>query len=412
MLTALSQNSEGNPRLPTFNFDPSAANFLKALPLHPHVAVITTTVGRLEQLMEDPLNLQPQKLKSRADLAEEIELNTLVQRTFTGKKKANVRAYAAYLRELILGERTGGVPPIHLWTVSQLEFTAAATTAEQQYLLATPDTTFLAIDGQTQLAAYFELLRNATPEFKKIIRNWQVAAVVHHGIDVYYARQLFYDLNVLGVTVNTAQGLGMNTIDPLMKIVRHLEESVPALTGRIEKAARQIRKDSPNLMTIQTLRQIVVNVGKGISGVQYGARPVPIEDLDIDRLGDVTKEFLDAFVEAFPLELADRNNSVLPAASALAAISAMFNDVYRDGDERLARSAKIRGLIDQLRIVDWRKTSKWNGIAGKLTDKGLAIGGPKEVGYNIFRALTEPLSDAYKQIHKQPQVSPEVTPNA
>ena len=140
MLTTLSQNSEGTPRMPTFNFDPSSATFLKAMPLQPHVAVITTTVGRLEQLMEDPLNLQPQKLKTRADLAEEIELNTLVQRTFTGKKRANVRAYAAYLRELILGERTGGVPPIHLWTVSGLEFTVA-TAAEQQYLLATPDTT-------------------------------------------------------------------------------------------------------------------------------------------------------------------------------------------------------------------------------------------------------------------------------
>lgn len=411
MLTTLSQNSEGTPRMPTFNFDPSSATFLKAMPLQPHVAVITTTVGRLEQLMEDPLNLQPQKLKTRADLAEEIELNTLVQRTFTGKKRANVRAYAAYLRELILGERTGGVPPIHLWTVSGLEFTVA-TAAEQQYLLATPDTTFLAIDGQTQLAAYFELLRNATPEFKKIIRNWEVAAVVHHGIDVYYARQLFYDLNILGVTVNTAQGLGMNTIDPLMKIVRHLEETVPALTGRIEKAARQIRKDSPNLMTIQTLRQIVVNVGKGISGVQYGARPVPIEDLDVDRLSDVSKEFLEAFLGAFPFELTDRNNSVLPAASTLAAISAMVNEIYRDGDDGPTRSAKIRGLVDQLRIVDWRKSNKWNGIAGKLTDKGLAIGGPKEVGYNIFRALTEPASDAYKQVHKQAQVTPEVAPNA
>ncbi|MHB8145971.1 MAG: DNA sulfur modification protein DndB [Vulcanimicrobiaceae bacterium] len=391
--------------MPTFNFDPSSANFLKALPLHPRAAIVTTTVGRLEQLLEDPLNLQPQKLKARADLAEEIELNSLVQRTFTGRKKTNVKAYAAYLRELILGERTGGVPPMHLWTQSELELTTAATTAELQYLLATPDTTFLAIDGQTQLAAYFELLRNATPEFKKIIRNWPVAAVVHHGIDVYFARQLFYDLNVLGVVVNTAQGLGMNTIDPLMKIVRYLEESVPDLTGRIEKAARQIRKDSPNLMTIQTLRQMTVNVGKGIAGVQYGAKPVPTDDLDIDRLTEVTKAFIDALVTAFPLELADRNNSVLPAASTLAAVSAMAHDVYRDDLVGPYQTAKIHAIISELRQVDWRKSGKWNGIAGKLTDKGLAIGGPKEVGYNIYRALTDRESDTHAKIRKPAQIA-------
>jgi DGQHR domain-containing protein len=398
VLELLSNPREENPRLPTFTFDPSAATFLKALPLRSNVAVITTTVGRLVQLLEDPQNLQPKMQKQRPDLIDEIELNTLIQRTFEGRKKSNVRAYASYLRELILGERHGGTPPIHLWTETKLEITPPP---DQQYLLATPDATFLSIDGQTQLAGYFDLQRTATSEFKKLMRDWTVSAVVYHGIDVYYARQLFYDLNVLGVTVNTAQGLGMNTVDPLMRIVRHLEENVAPLNGRIEKAARQIKKESPNLMTIQTLRQMVVNIAKGISGVQYGAKPVPTDEIDINRLQDVALEFLDAFTDSFPYDLTDRNNSVLPAASTLAAVGALVHDAYRDGLEGAERAAFIRQVVTTLNQVDWKKSAKWNGVAGKLTDKGLAIGGPKEVAYSIYRALSDHTSETYDQVRKR-----------
>lgn len=388
-------------RLPTFTFDPSSATFLKALPLSKNVAVISATVGRIEQLLEDPLNLQPKMLKSRPDLQQEIETNQLIQRLFDGKKRSNVKAYASYLQQLVLGERTGASPPIHLWTPDLLEFTAAESPTEQQYVLAKPDTTFLAIDGQTQLASYFELLRTATPELKKILRNYTVACVLHHGIDVFDARQLFYDLNVLGVSVNTAQGLGMNTIDPLMKIVRYLEDTIPALNGRVEKAARQIKKDSPMLMTIQTLRQMVVNIAKGISGVQYGAKPVPMDDLNVDYLQVLSKEFLEAFLAAF--ELNDRNNSVLPAAATLAAIAALVHPLFEDMESRgdvARRATRIQEIIANLRDVDWAKTAKWNGIAGKSTDKGLAVGGPKEVGYNIYNALMGTNPEQRRQISK------------
>ena len=83
-------------------------------------------------------------------------------------------------------------------------------------------------------------------------------------------------------------------------------------------------------------------------------------------------------------------NSVLHAASTLAAVSAMVQDVYAQGLDGNARAAAINGVMAKLHGVNWQKSATWSGIAGKMTGKGLAIGGPKEVAYNIFRAIVDP----------------------
>jgi hypothetical protein len=58
--------------------------------------------------------------------------------------------------------------------------------------------------------------------------------------------------------------------------------------------------------------------------------------------------------------------------------------------------------------VNWVKGHHWNGIAGKITTKTnqetgqarsrFALGGPKEVSYNVFKALADPKSPGYAQI--------------
>jgi hypothetical protein len=49
--------------------------------------------------------------------------------------------------------------------------------------------------------------------------------------------------------------------------------------------------------------------------------------------------------------------------------------------------------------VDWTKDSRWVGIAGKLTNKGaFSVGGAKEYGHLIHKALTDPSTEGYSKI--------------
>lgn len=84
---------------------------------------------------------------------------------------------------------------------------------------------------------------------------YPLITIIHHGIDVRAARQYFYDLNVLAVRPNTSLSLGMDSSDPLMNVVDELERRIGFLTGRVDRMARQLRKNSSKVVTLQNLRQ-------------------------------------------------------------------------------------------------------------------------------------------------------------
>lgn len=88
----------------------------------------------------------------------------------------------------------------------------------------------------------------------------------------------------------------MDTKDPVMKVVGDLKARIPALFGQVEKQARQLKKKSAKIVTLQSLRQMVINVNKGISGVQYGARPAPIEEGAVDDLRDVALDWIGSYL--------------------------------------------------------------------------------------------------------------------
>jgi len=60
------------------------------------------------------------------------------------------------------------------------------------------------------------------------------------------------------------------------------------------------------IVTLQSLRQMVVNVAKGISGAQFGARPAPIDEDALPALRVVAIGWIGAYLNAFEREIADR----------------------------------------------------------------------------------------------------------
>jgi DNA sulfur modification protein DndB len=189
----------------------------------------------------------------------------------------------------------------------------------------------------------------------------------------------------------------MDTKDPVMKVVGDLETRIPALFGQVEKQARQLKKNSPKIVTLQALRQMVINVDKGISGVQYGARPAPLKEDRVDDLRDVALDWIGTYLNTFVEEIRNRETYLASSGPALAAVGAMGHVLLQA--PRPEREALRQQLLDSLRSVDWHKGDHWLGIAGNYTPGGVfSVKGTKEVAYAVFNALTDPANGGYDRI--------------
>ncbi len=385
------------------SLDLSAGKYVKGIRLNDHTFLAVTKFNQLQGIMRNPRDLQTNVRRNSYDadeIQEEADLHELVQRALTGNKKSNVPSYAAYIEDVVMGRRKGVLPPMHLWSLGTLtEITAGPNT----YLLVPDGTRLLAIDGETQLTAHFQVHSTMEPELRKVHGDFSLGAVVHHGVLVAEARQYFHDLNVLAVKPNTSLSLSMDTIDPLMKLVGDLEAAIPFLAGRVDKQARQLKKSSTKVLTIHALRQMTVNVAKGIAGIQYGAKPAPVEDLDLDDVYKVARDWLGAIFNTFAAPISDRETYIIGSSPILAAIGALGNRVLQAPS--FERQQVIEEQLASLRAVDWKKSERWAGIAGRLNPKGVfTVSGTKEVGYSIYNVLADPDNPNFGQV-RHPNVA-------
>lgn len=385
----------------TTELDLSAGAYVKGVRLSDTCFLATTTFQQLRTITRDPDVLQPGSKRGNDDpaIADERAIHELIQRAMAGNKKSNVPRYTRYIEQLVRGEAPGVLPPMHLWSAAGLEVVTVVPTT---YALVPNGEHLLAIDGETQLAAHHALGRATTisNETRTLHRQFPLAAIVHHGIPTRIARQYFHDLNLLAVRPNTSLGLAMDTQDPIMQVVSDVESNVELLAGRVDKMSRQLPKKSSKIVTLQSLRQMVVNIAKGISGVQYGARPAPVADVDLRELTAVATDWIGTFFEAFETQIADREKYLAGSGPVLAALGAMGNDLLGlDHEQR--RGAQTR-MLQELQRVDWSKGEHWLGIAGNYTSTGMfSVKGTKEVAYAVYNALTDRDNAGYHQIHSR-----------
>ena len=106
------------------------------------------------------------------------------------------------------------------------------------------------------------------------------------------------------------------------------------------------------IVTLQSLRQMVVNVAKGISGVQFGARPAPIDEDALPALGVVAIGWIGAYLNAFEREIADRESSLAGSRPVLAAVGAR-------GEVLLRSQPEVRPIS---KLGCWRPCMRWTGV--------------------------------------------------
>lgn len=385
----------------TDELDLSAGAYVKGIRLNATCFLATTSFQQLRTITRDPDVLQPGSKRGNDDpnIEDERAIHELIQRAMAGNKKSNVPGYTRYIEKLVRGEIPGVLPPMHLWSVAELDVVTVGTTT---YALVPNGDHLLAIDGETQLAAHHALGRSVSidGDTRSQHRGFALGAVVHHGITTGTARQYFHDLNLLSVRPNTSLGLSMDTQDPVMQVVSDVEANIDVLAGRVDKMARQLARKSPKIVTLSGLRQMVVNMAKGISGVQYGSRPAPIGDVDRAELTAAASSWIGDYFTAFEQQITDRDRYLASSGPVLAAVGAMGQELLTLEPEE--RTHRQRQLLDELTTVDWTKGAHWLGIAGNYTASGVfSVKGTKEVAYAVYYALTDSSNGGYHQIRHQ-----------
>ena len=139
-------------------------------------------------------------------------------------------------------------------------------------------------------------------------------------------------------------------------------------------------------------------MAKGINGVQYGTRPVPIDEARLPAVEKAAVEWLTALTAKFNHILENRVQYLMSSPSVMAALGALGHELV-DIEDVDARRLKIAQLLQSISTVNWSRDKTWEGIAGKFTPKGsFSIGGAKETAYAVFGALTDANSTGYQRV--------------
>lgn len=378
----------------THHLNPTDGHVIAGTRLDDNRFVGRMRAAQLFQIAPDPRVAEQQQRRgeSTAEMAALQSVRAEVQRAFEGAKKQNVGPYSEYIVALRAGS-IGITPPITLYCDTPLLFQE---NQDGTGLLQVPwDVKLIAIDGETQLAARHEAA-SKDPD----TRHEFVPVYICFGHNQSWARQAFHDLNTLAVRPNTALSMSMDARDPVTSIANAVEQATPMLRGRVNRYRRQLRDTDRDITTITGLRGAVATLAKGIAGVKFGARPVPLGSVDVPAVEAAARDWFAAVMEAIGPAMEDRKGSIASSNAVLAAIGAVGAPLVSISDPAIRKTQAYR-LASGLRTVHWDRGRRWDGIAGKMGSKGLTVAGTKGVAHAVYHALTEENSDEYSRVRSR-----------
>jgi hypothetical protein len=429
----------GDIRIHAFNVERippmslSDANYLQGF-LHPDRSFdCSMTTNTIQQLVHNPLDLDNDKfVEQHPELAELANARREIQRRFKGAKKANVPSYRTYLiRHQEATQRAsqsddsdlyeGVCPLVTLWTPETLGTrklkVEASFDASVDVLTVPHRVRFIAIDGETQLAARFEAMQQLGQDLVRV--------AIHFGKPASWAIAAFVDLNTRMVTPSKEEAITRLHEDILTRTARELAESNSVLRYMVKKHDTIIGQSESYWMTLGKLRLFVACVWRGKPGVSIGSKPIVQADMkptdasekDLYRVADAfwsaLPEFAPNVIDAFN----NRKESVISAPAFLAAFGAIAHEAaggkgtsdangsrqpaLRFATDSIELQKQMREAVSKLADVNWNRGKHWQGVCGRWIDettdengrkakgKFRIAGGAKDVAYDVFRALVE-----------------------
>jgi len=323
------------------------------------------------------------------------DLHALIQRDFAGEKRRNAQgSLADYIQKAWMSNgkkpSSGFLGPFVLYFPDPLNIDK-----DQEIAHVTSRGVFL--DGESRGEGFLVNIERLPDASVDQLLAKKIAVHIVHGIhEVKAIAKYFADLNGKGVRVNPNLVAMADYTDPYAEITKRV---FGELQLELEMRQRQVPANSNAVMTGLQARTMVAAVAKGVAAVQYGAKPIPTDDVDFGKLESAAMTWLQRVFKRFDVaSFRDKGQVVrsVPVSATLGALGHAFLDGTAE-DQRAASHV----LSDKK--IDWTAGPHWNGVAGKvnLETGKFAVGGAKEYAYITHRALTEPTSAVGKQIRRQ-----------
>lgn len=353
------------------------------------------THGLFKALVPDPRRLEGQLAKYNPELSGTAALRAQVQRLVTGAKRKNVEQYARYMIDMVK-TREGFTPQIVLYTDKPLRVEVDPNSGFA-WALVPHELKFVAIDGDTQTTAR-NLADGLAPG---LFDKEKIKVVIKHATPLTAAEQIFADCNRLGVKVTTSLAIGMDNRDDATQLAKYVERQVSQLTGKVNRQKRQLSAQDPEVVTISALRASVVCFVEGINGIQNQTKPVSVDDRIIDDLRSASVMWFTAVVDAMngAITAEERAHTFASSPSVWCAIGALGHDAYTSlAGDQFEKSVSTEALEDIFRqtaatkvaSVDWTRGEHWLAVGAKKSQSGaITLGGPKETGSLVYRALRD-----------------------
>jgi hypothetical protein len=372
---------------------------LKVIALNDHEAVTSMTV---EDLLDTVLPARAFLAKAKLNPLEKRamnqvkELHDLIQRDFEGQKKKNAQGLLAdYIGEDWVsdhdGPSAGFLPPFTVAFTDRLDFDEDGTTIHIR-------SKGIFVDGESRGEALMVNVERLEEEenAEKVQRLLSKSVAVHivHGItDGEVIAKYFADVNGKGVGVNPNLVVMADYTDPFGAVAKRVFDNLGVV---LETRRRQVSAKGDAVMTGLQARTMVAAAAKGVGVVQFGARRIPEDGVDFDRLEEATATWLDEVFSRFEPEDFRNKDLILRATPVTASIGALGKAFYDGG---VKEQKQARALLTDPDI-DWTVGEQWNGVCGKIspTTNRFAVGGSKEYAHATWNALNEPESGGGEQI--------------
>ena len=391
---------------------------LTVTPFRADAVIGTIGLPALLQLVPSPkVEEDKRALKfSSGAMRRHAEIRSLVQRTLKATQKGrNVAGYARYIAAGINGDFGSGwsTPPITLWLADEpgavSDELVPGTGMRRITLLA--GSSVVAIDGETQVTALHELYDD--PEQYGLtyaaLNTVRLPFELYWGLTVEDARQIFYDRNVEGVSVDKNLAMSMDQRDFGTQLAHRIAEAVKVEHGGklvsfstfVQARKRQLTKTDPELITLSALRVLVITTIFGRPGLGLSSATVRVNDLPesvtAERIERRVVPLLSTLLAQLYPQLAARSAASAPAVLAGLGIATHQATGWATGGIPLTEG----DLLDLLQSIRWEREARyWDGVAASANAAGVLNfgGGAKDSGGRVADAILYPDTESGRKI--------------
>ncbi|PRW65223.1 DNA sulfur modification protein DndB [Actinopolyspora mortivallis] len=391
---------------------------LHVIPFRSDAVIGTLGLPTLLQLVPSPRSQENQQALKHASgtLRRHAEVRGLVQRMLRSTNKGrNVTSYADYIAEGVKGNlgASWSTPPITLWLGAPLASIGEELVAGTgiRTVSVAPGSPVVAIDGETQVAAWHELYDS--PERYGLtvdtLSRVRVPFELFWGLEVEQARQIFYDRNVEGVPVAKNLAMSMDQRDFGTQLAHRVVNAVqvegdgePVPFGRfVETRGRQLRASAREVVTLSALRVLVVCTLFGRAGLARSGTTLRENDLPDGVSAEQATRRVVPLLSTIISHLRERflERSAVTAPAVLAGIGIAAHQAT--GWATTGKPLTDEELLDLLDTVRWERRARyWDGVAASANSRGTLNfgGGAKDAGGRVADAIVHPETEYGRRI--------------